>query len=152
MAGDLLQLWSYHGFGFSWYRNISNVLQTLFPAVQGFVHSGLPPHLPCFLFFFLIVDEWNPFFLGSREAMYPTVLKTSSLIVVELTAWSFRKIQENHVHDKGIAIACWSESSFRVSSDLIVSNNTGNLHLQIGRLSWESSSKMAAFSLSAFQS
>ena len=44
-------------------------------------------HLPCFLFFFfLIVDEWNPFFLGSREAMYPTVLKTSSLIVVELTA------------------------------------------------------------------
>ena len=150
MAGDLLQLWSYHGFGFSWYRNISNVLQTLFPPVQGFVHS-VPFTLLSF-FFFLIVDEWNPFFLGSREAMYPTVLKTSSLIVVELTAWSFRKIQENHVHDKGIAIACWVESSFRVSSDLIISNNTGNLHLQIGRLSWESNSKVAAFSLSAFQS
>ena len=43
------------------------------------------PIYPAF-FFFLIVDEWNPFFLGSREAMYPTVLKTSSLIVVELTA------------------------------------------------------------------
>lgn len=69
--------------GFSWYRSISNVLQTLFPPVQGFVHSGLCPLLPWFLFsfFFLIVDEWNPSFLASREGMYPTVLKTSSLIL-----------------------------------------------------------------------